>query len=59
VLCFPQWAEAALVEVQKQNRLSQQTTLFGDLVCYQLHLDVERLEQAISRLIQNHQLPAV
>jgi len=56
---LPQWAEAALVEVQKQNMLSQQATLFGDLVCYQLHLDVELLEQAISRLIRNHQLPAV
>jgi len=55
---LPEWADAALDEVQKQQMLSQQETLFGDLCCYRLHLDVERLEQAVSGLIRNYQLTA-
>jgi len=49
---------AALDEVQKQQMLSQQATLFGDVLGYRLHLDVDRLEQAISGLIRSYQLTA-
>jgi len=55
---LPEWADVALNEVQKQQMLSQQTTLFGDVQGYRLHLDVDRLEQAISGLIRSYQLSA-
>jgi len=55
---LPEWADVALDEVQKQQMLSQQETLFGDVLGYRLHLDVDRLEQAISGLIRGYQLTA-
>jgi len=55
---LPEWADVALDEVQKQQMLSQQETLFGDVLGYRLHLDVDRLEQAISGLIRSYQLTA-
>jgi len=55
---LPEWADVALDEVQKQQMLSQQETLFGDVLGYRLNLDVDRLEQAISDLIRSDQLTA-
>jgi len=53
---LPEWAQRALREVQKQQMLIPQETLFGDVLCYRLHLDTNRLEQTISGLIRNDQL---
>jgi len=54
---LPAWADVVLDEARRQQMLIPQQTLLGDLTCYPLHLDSERLEQSISGLIRSGQLP--